>query len=187
MKNLMVAALAALSFTATAAHAGDVSLEARFADPNKGSRDSTEYRVQYDNEAFGGKLNYGVELQTKQATGAGAIKSAVSAKLGTKFNAPLGLTVTPRVEVGRALTVGKDFQFWGAQVAASRNVYGPVSAEVGYRHRAAFDGARVLNENRLNAGLVVAVSDRTALGVTYYRTRGTSPQDAIGVGYRISF
>jgi hypothetical protein len=184
MKNVLFAATAAAMLTGTAASAADVKLEARFADPRDGRADSTEYKVDYS-DSFG-KLVYGVELQTKQAENEGAVKSAVSAKVGTKVDAPLGFTLTPRAELGHAIREGGNFEFWGAEVKATRAVYGPVSAEVGYRHREGFD-AGTMNEERVHAGLELGLTKKQAVGSTYYRTRGTTDSDAVAVYYKVSF
>lgn len=183
MKKIVFAALAA-AFVTAQAQAGNVKLETKFADPVGGRKDFTEYKVEY-NDTYG-PVNYGVELATTQSDHAGSVRSAISGKLGTSLKAPLGFTISPNVELGQALRSGDNFTFWGAEVKASRAVFGPVSANVGYRHREDF-GNDKFNEERLSAGVEVALTEKHAVGSTYYRTRGTSDSDAIGVFYKISF
>lgn len=185
MNKLLIIAGALASFIASPALAGSVTGEVKLSDPINGRTDKTEYSVKYDDN-LSALFNYGVELQAKQVNDAGNLTSLVAAKLGTKVNVPYGVTLTPRVEFGRSFSAGNNFNFWGAEVNATRNVYGPVSARVGYRHREGFDNFNMV-ENRINAGLEYAINDRNSVGTQYYRTRGYTDSDAVGLFYRVSF
>ena len=178
-------ALAAASLISTAANAGTVTGEVRFGGVANGQANSTEYDVQYW-DTFSGLVTYGAELQTKQADNAGALDSKVSLKLGPALPKVAGVHVTAYGEVGQNLKLNNNYEFWGAGVKASRDLYGPVSVNVGYRHREDFEN-RAMNENRLNAGLGLALNDSTKLGATYYRTTGTVRDDQIGLSISKSF
>jgi hypothetical protein len=178
-------ALAAASLISTAANAGTVTGEVRLGGVAKGQASSTEYDVQYW-DTFSGLVTYGAELQTKQADNAGALGSKVSLKLGPALPEVAGAHVTAYGEVGQNLKLHNNYEFWGLGVKASRDLYGPVSVNVGYRHREDFKN-RNFNENRLNAGLGLALNDSTTLGATYYRTTGTVRDDQIGLSVSKSF
>ena len=143
------------------------------------------YRAEYWNSI--GAINVGAELQTKQGENAGALGSKVSLKAGPALPSVAGLHLAAYGEVGKNLAAGKNFEFWGAAVKASKDLIGPLSLTAGYRHRQGFEGANGLNEERLHAGLGYAVTDKLAVGATYYRTRGTNDSDAVGVGVTHKF
>ncbi len=183
----ILATLASLA-VATPAMAESLTAEVRFGDVRSSDTrnipNSTEYKVEYWNTF--GLLNVGAELQTKQGENAGALGSKVSFKTGTSFPTVAGIQVATYGEVGKNLSNANNFEFWGAAVKAKRDLYGPVSLNVGYRHREGF-AAGDLNEERLSAGLGLAVNDKTSLGATYYRTRGSRDSDAIGLGVTRKF
>lgn len=185
MKKLIALAALASAVVATPVLARDVTLEGRFSDLTGGRNDTTEIRAEY-NDGLAGILNYGVELQTIQGENAGEVGSLLSAKLGTDLKGPLGFTVTPRGEVGYGMRTGDNFEFWGAGVTVTRPLFGVVSGEVGYRHREAFDAVG-FNEERLHAGVGVALTDTYTVRGTYYRTRGTTDSDTVGVGITAKF
>lgn len=188
MKYTMLAAVAAVTaMSATAASAGTLNAEVRFGDVRNGQApDSTEYRVQWDAPiAYG--FQYGVELQTKQKENEGNLSSKVSGKLGYELPTVLGFHTLAYGEVGKNLEEDNNFEFWGAGVKTKRQVYGPVSVNVGYRHRQGFNGVDGLNEERVNAGLGYALGEKDVIGVTYYRTSGTTRADQVGVGLTHSF
>lgn len=186
-KTIFALSAATLAAAATPALAGTITAEARFADVRGGrAPDSTEYRVEYA-APLNGLLNYGAELQVKQADNAGALNSLVSAKVGPRLPDVLGFHTAAYGEVGQALKAGDNYLFWGAGVKTGRQIYGPVSATVGYRHREAFNEAGRLTENRLNGGLAVDIGSGNAVGVNYYRTTGTTRSDAIGVAINHTF
>lgn len=187
MKYAMIAAFAATALSATAASAGTLQGEVRLGDVRGGrAPDSTEYRVQWDAPIARG-FQYGVELQVKQGNNEGPIGSKVSAKLGYALPTVLGFDALAYGEVGKNLKERDNFEFWGAGAKVKRQVYGPVSINAGYRHREAFTGTRRLTENRLNAGLGYALSDNNTVGVSYYRTTGTTRTDQIGLGLTHTF
>lgn len=188
MKYAMLAAVAAVTaLSATTAHAGTLNAEVRLSDVRGGQApDSTEYRVQWDAPVAYG-FTYGAEVQVKQRNNEGNLSSKISGKLGYELPTVLGFKTVAYGEIGRNLETGHNFEFWGAGVKTKRDVYGPVSVNVGYRHREGFNGIDGLNEERVNAGLGLAVTQNDVVGVTYYRTTGTTRQDAIGVGLTHSF
>lgn len=186
-KTILTLAAVAMTAAAAPAYAGTLQGEVRFGDVRGGrAPDSTEYRVQWDAPIAQG-FTYGVELQTKQAANAGALNSKVSGKIGYGLPTVLGISTAAYGEVGQNLQAGDNFGFWGAGVKGKTNVYGPVSINVGYRHREAFTATRRLREDRLNAGLGYAVTKNDVVGVTYYRSTGTSRNDQIGVGVTHTF
>ena len=184
MKKLIAIAALATAAVASPAFAGSLTGEVRLSDVN-GNANATEYRVEYWNSL--GALNVGAELQTKQGENAGALGSKVSLKAGPALPSVAGLHLAAYGEVGKNLAAGHNFEFWGAAVKARKDLIGPLSLTAGYRHRQGFEGANGLNEERLHAGLGYAVTDKLALGATYYRTRGTGAADAIGLGVTTKF
>lgn len=188
MKTLVLVAAAVSAFAASPALAGTLQGEVRFGDVRGAQApDSTEYRVQWDAPLVS-FLNYGLELQVKQGNNEGALGSKVSAKVGPALPTVLGFHPVAYGEVGRSLSQGDNYEFWGAGAKVSRQVYGPVSVNVGYRHREGFGGASErLTENRLNGGLAYDIGSGNSVGVSYYRTTGTTRTDQIGVGLTHSF
>ena len=186
-KTIFALTAVTLAAVATPALAGTITAEARFADVRGGrAPDSTEYDVQY-NAPLNGLLNYGAELQVKQAGNAGALDSKVSAKVGPRLPDVLGFHTAAYGEFGQALKAGDDYVFWGAGVKTSRQVYGPVSATLGYRHRESFNLTRRLDEDRLEGGLALDIGAGNSVGAKYYRTTGTTRADAVAVAINHSF
>lgn len=199
MKKLIAIAALASAAIATPALAGtSVTGEVRLGDVRGGKADSTEYRVEAWDSISGVKV--GAELQAKQGANSGALKGLLSAKAGLEGPAIAGVHSLAYVEVGEALsqkvsttvagrttTTGGNHEFWGAGVKLKRDLIGPVALTAGYRHREGFDGKDAMNEERLHAGLALNVNDSTALGATYYRTRGTTNSDAVGLGITRKF
>lgn len=187
MKTFVMAAAAVSALVATPALAGTLQGEVRFGDVRGGrAPDSTEYRVQYD-APLNSFLNYGLELQVKQGNNEGALGSKVSAKVGPALPEVLGFSTAAYGEVGRSLAQGNNFEFWGAGVKVRRQLIGPVSVNVGYRHRQGFNRIDRLNEERLNGGLALDIGSGNSVGVSYYRTTGTVRVDQIGVGINHKF
>lgn len=185
MKSRIVL-LALATGLSTAAHAGPTLLgEVRIGGVANDQRNSTEYKVEYA-DTYKGLVYYAAELQTKQAENAGSLGSKVSLKLGPTLPVVAGIKPTAYAEVGKNLKQGNNFEFWGAGIKASRALYGPVSLSAGYRHREGFEAGDI-KEDRLNAGLSYAVNDSTAVGATYYRTTGTTRDDAIGLSITKKF
>lgn len=185
-KTILTLTAVTLAAAATPALAGTITAEVRLGDVRGGrAPDSTEYRVEYFAPA-NSLINYGAELQVKQAANAGAINSLVSVKAGPALPDVLGFHTVAYAELGKQLKTGNNGEFWGGAVKLSRQVVGPVSVNVGYRHREGF-GRLAVNENRLNGGVSLAMNEANSLGVTYYRTTGTTRADAIGIGVNHKF
>lgn len=91
----------------------------------------------------------------------------------------LGFKPKVFVEVGQVIA-NDNFRFWGAGAGVSKNVYGPVSVSVGYRHREDFYKSR-LKQDRFDAGLDYKLSNKWTIGGKYYRYSGLSRKDAVGV------
>lgn len=187
MKYTMIALAFAGAMTASAAHAGTITGEVRFADVRNGNKpDSTEYKVEYT-APLNSFLTYGAELQVKQASGEGPLNSKVSARVGPRLPTILGFDSQAYGEVGQNLKQGANFVFWGGGVKTKRALVGPVSLTAGYRHREAFEGTERLTENRLDAGLALDIGSGNSVGAKYYRTTGTTRSDAIGLNVTHSF
>lgn len=186
-KTILTLTAIAMSAAAVPAYAGTLQGEVRFGDVRGGTApDNTEYKVEFWAPAAS-FANYGLEVQVKQKSATGAVDSKVSAKLGPKLPDVLGFHTAAYGEFGRQLLAGKNGEFWGAGVKVGRQLYGPVSVNVGYRHREGFKAGIALNEERLNGGLGLDIGSGNALGVTYYRTSGTTRNDQIGVGVTHTF
>ena len=187
MKKFIALVALASATVAAPAYAGTLSGEVRFGGVANGQVDSTEYKVEYWDSVLGDTLKLGTELQAKQAGNEGEVKSAVSVKAGLNGPAALGITTLAYGEVGQAQRVGDNAEFWGLGIKGSRQLIGPVSVNAGYRHRQGFEGTDGINEERLNAGLGLALTENTSVGATYYRTRGTTDSDAVGVSVTRKF
>ena len=186
MKNVLLALTALSAVAASPAMAQSVEGEVRFGGVANGQVDSTEYRVQYDNN-YAGLLNYGIELQTRQATNEGALGSKVSLKVGPALPTVFGFNTAAYGEVGEALNAGNNFEFWGAGAKISRAVPGTaLTLKAGYRHREGFT-VRNLKEDRLNGGIDWNITEKTAIGANYYRTTGSTRTDQIGVAVTQKF
>lgn len=184
MFKTLLTASACLLIATPAFATSSLSGEIRIGDVLDNRTDSTEYKVEYWDT--GNTLNFGAELQVKQPEDEGAVSSKISVKAGPALPSVLGVTPTVYGEFGRSLSENRSFNFWGAGAKASMPVYGPVSISVGYRHREGFDIEQI-NEERLNGGISVAVSDNYTLGAQYYRTRGSSDSDTVGLSVTRKF
>jgi hypothetical protein len=205
MFKTLLTASAALAVS-TPAFAGPTLMgEVRIGDVRENRGDSTEYKVEFSDSVLNA-LNYGLELQTKQAENAGDIKSLVSFKAGPVLQDFYGIHPAVYGEIGTALgrtdnyrlfwgypapyggigTASDNYKFWGAGAKASYALVGPVSVSVGYRHREGISHES-FNEDRLNGGFSVAVTDNYVLGAQYYRTRGTTNSDAVGLSVTRKF
>lgn len=181
--SLIALTVAGLSTPAFAS--SSITAEYRLADVRAGAPDSSEFKVEY-NAPLNTLLKYGAELQVKQRDNEGSVASKVSAKLGPNLPDMLGFNTFAYGEVGKNMAQGNNFEFWGAGVKTSRTVVGPVSVSLGYRHREGFHPSD-MEENRINAGLGLAINDSNSLGVQYYRTTGSSRSDALGFGITHKF
>ena len=198
MKKLIAIAALATAAISTPAFADTLTGEVRLGDVRGGKAESTEYRVEAWDSLYGVKV--GAELQAKQGANSGALNGLLSAKAGLEGPALAGVHSFAYVELGQALSqevttrvgtrnvvTGGNHEFWGAGVKFKRDLIGPIALTAGYRHREGFADADSMNEERLHAGLALNVNDKTALGATYYRTRGTTDSDAVGLGITRKF
>jgi hypothetical protein len=186
MKKLIVIAALAAAAISTPALADTLTGEIRFGDVRGGTHaDSTELDVQYWTTVHG--VVVGSELQSKQAADQGAVDSKFSAKAGLAGPDYLGVHTLAYTELGETFKAGNQGEFWGAGVKASRPVYGPVSLNIGYRHREGLKDNDHLGEDRLDAGLGFALTANTGVGATYYRTRGTTNSDVAAISVTHKF
>lgn len=181
MKNtLLIAAVLALA-TAAPAFAGTLQGEVRFGDVTNSARVSTtEYKADYS-ASLTPTLNYGIEMSTKQDEDQGAVDSKLAARIGAATPTLLGFKTQAYGEVGAAIKQNADATFWGAGVKASRQLFGPVSLGIGYRHRESFAQNDAIKEDRVNAGVTVDVGNGNSVGAQYYRTTGTSESAVVGL------
>lgn len=188
-KSLLTLAAVAVASVATPAMAGSLTAEVRLADVRNGNQpNSTEYKVEAWDSLYGVKV--GAELQAKQGENAGPIKATLSAKAGLEGPTVMGASSLAYVELGERLSqasAGGNHEFWGIGLKLNRNLLGPVALNAGYRHREGFAGADNMNEERWHGGLTLAVNDKTAVGATYYNTRGTTNSDAVGLSVTRKF
>jgi hypothetical protein len=188
MKKLIaIAALASAVVATPALAAGTLTGEVRLGDVRGGAHtDSTELKVEYWGNVYGNVVA-GAELQAKQAQNAGAVDAKFSGKIGYNLPEVAGIKTTAYAELGESFKQGNTSEFWGLGIKGSRQVYGPVSVTAGYRHRQGFEYLDNINEERVHAGLTYAISDRTGVGATYYRTRGTTDSDTVGISISQKF
>lgn len=187
MKKLIALAAFTTLAVAVPANAGTLVGEVRFGDVRGGAHtDSTELKVEYWQDVVGG-IVAGAELQAKQREHAGSVDSKFSGKIGYGLPELFGVHTVAYGEVGESFKQNNNSEFWGLGVKASRAVFGPVSVNAGYRHRQGFETLDGINEERVNAGLGYAINGKTSVGATYYRTRGTSDSDTVGVSVTQKF
>ena len=181
MKNtLLIAAVLALA-TAAPAFAGTLQGEVRFGDVTNSTRTgSTEYKADYSAD-LNSTLNYGIEMTTKQKEDQGAVDSRIAARVGAATPTLLGFNTQAYGELGAAFKQKADATFWGAGVKASRQLFGPVSLGIGYRHRESFAQNDGIKEDRVNAGVTVDVGNGNSVGAQYYRTTGTAESAVVGL------
>lgn len=181
MKNTLFALTAAALLSASAASAGTLQGEVRFADVTNSARTgSTEYKVDYT-AALNPTFNYGLELTTKQKEDQGSVDSKLAARVGANGPTVFGVKTSAYGEVGEAIKQNADATFWGAGVKASHKLFGPVTGSVGYRHRESLAQNDGIKEDRVNAGVTVDIGNGNAVGAQYYRTSGTSESAAVGL------
>ena len=191
---LAIAALASLAF-AGAASAGTLSGEVDFGRPQ-----STDYNVSYTDtiKTHIVGINYGLLAEVQPAS-KGPLTANLSIQAGPALPAILGFQPAVYAEVGDHITAdvrnvtihnvatvaqtSQNESFWGAGVDVSHKIWGPVSADVGYRPRQGFSNANLLREDRAAGGLDLALDSRgtDTLGVVYYKTWGTTVSDQVGV------
>ena len=192
MKKLLLALTVVSAAIAVPASAGTLEGEVRFGGVANKQTNSTEYRVQYNDALYNGLVQYGLELQTVQPENEGPVGTLLSGKLGTALPGVFGLSSAAFAEVGQSLnkkvspTVGGNFEFWGAGVNAAYPLGDALTLKAGYRHRESFNGNR-MKEDRLHSGIEWNITEKTAIGATYYRTTGSLRTDEVGVGITHSF
>lgn len=184
-RTIFAGAVLALSLAAAPAFAGTLKVEARDVTNQGTPGGAAELKLDYTAPLVG-RFDYSVEVAAKQADNEGALRNTVVGRVQTDFKAPLGFTVTPRVELGSSFGRGNNFALWGVEVTAKRTIYGPVSLNLGVRHREGFDASN-LNDNRTAVGLEYALGADRALGLTFYNTNGLVDSSAVGVSYKTKF
>lgn len=185
VKYTLIALTAATLLSSPAMASSTIMAEYRLADVREGAPDSSEFKVEFY-APLNSVVKYGAELQVKQKDNQGNITSKVSAKAGPNLPDLLGFSTFAYGEVGKNMAQGDNFEFWGAGVKTSRTLVGPVSVSIGYRHREGFNTVDMV-ENRINAGLGLAINDSNSLGIQYYRTTGSTRSDALGFGITHKF
>jgi hypothetical protein len=180
MYKTILAASAALLTTNPALAGPSLGTEVRFADVREARQDSTEYKLEFKDVALS-SLNYGFEVVTKQNDGAGSLNTRLSGKLGTTWN-----NVSVYSELGESLNAGNNFTFWGVGANTSVPINKNVSVILGYRHREGFDTVN-MNQERVNSGVSVVLNSNYSVAAQYYRTRGSSNTDAVGLGITRKF
>ena len=181
MSKIFALSIAAMTlFSASHSFANPVLTgEVVFGDTRSNRLDSTEYRVNLTNKFD--FLNVGAELQTKQNLRSTNIDSTLSLNVGVDGLEFLGVSTALYGEVGEFASRQNNETFYGLGVNASRQVYGSLSANVGYRLREGFDSQRFVDEDRLNVGASYQFLTNTGVGVNYYRTRGTTNSETVGL------
>ena len=182
--NKSLIAFVATSLVSVSAMAGSVAVEIREGNLAKTAPDTTEWRVEAWDKVLG--LDTGAELQVKQVEHQGALKSAVSAKVGKSFSVSK-VSVLPYAEYGQRFTAGSDVGFYGVGAKASVALFDGVAVSAGYRHREAYNYVLLMNENRVNAGVSVNLSKKVAAGVGVYKTTGTTQETTFGVSLARNF
>lgn len=185
MFKTLLTASAALAVSTPALADTLIKGEVLIGDVRENHSDSTEYKVYFDDSVLN-VFNYGFEAQTKQGAHQGDVKSKISLKAGPTIPEFYGIHTSAYGEIGTALGRADNYQFWGAGAKASYALVGPVGVVVGYRHREGISHGS-FNEERLNGGFSIAATDNYTLGAQYYRTRGTTDSDAVGLSVTRKF
>lgn len=186
-KLFALAALAAAVVIASPASAASLSGQVQFANPvGLKKPDATGYELTYNDTLVKGLVNVGADLYSAQPKGNGSVNTVVSVQAGPALPRIAGFQPVVYGEFGRSLQAGKDSDFYGYDVGASHTLIGPVSADVGYRHRQGLS-TKSVQEDRLNGGVSYQF-DNNIVGVEYYRTRALGvSSDTVGVGYTRKF
>ena len=117
----------------------------------------------------------------KQGDNEGAVGAKTTLSVGPALPSVLGIKPSVNALIGRSFNENNNYNFWGVQANLSRQVVGPVSVKVGYRHLEGFTGN--YNSERANAGLSLALNERNSIAVTYYKYFDGADIDSVGVGY----
>lgn len=182
-KLLLGAAAIVATVAAVPAHADTVGGEVIFRNFGHGTN-VQEYDASYTNQ--GHILRTGVDAA--YLTGDKPDQFRLGGNVGVDLQAPAGVRISPTVGAGWNFNNGgADGSYWTAGVVAERD-FGPLTASVGYRHRAAFrdntSASFALDENRLNAGLRLNVNEHLSAGVNYYKSDAKTDSDAVGFSLR---
>jgi hypothetical protein len=183
MKALFIGA--ALSALAVSASAQTLTAEYRAGDVN-GNAPSSEAVVQYS-QPYNSMFSYGGEIAVRQSHGEGPLRSQFAPNLKAKLPTVAGVTPVLVGELGYSMQQRANDVFWGAAVNLYKPVYGPVTANIGYRHREGFRGDVPFLENRLSAGAAYALNAKQTVGVEYYRTQGTVDAGVVAVKFAQKF
>lgn len=189
-------AAVALAVLAAPASAGTVTGEVRFNDNNFAALgDTTTYELGYSTNVDAGVLG-DLQVGGQVETTDGYLSStAASLDVAKRFALPLDITASVGGELGRVgydIPGIPDYSFWGVEATAERQVVGPVSAEVGLRHRDAIGSdnfyAPLLGaqEDRYSVGVNYELTNDTTVGVDFSRTNRENgwDSDAVGVNFR---
>lgn len=163
----------------TPAFADSLSAEVKFFDVGPSDAASAnEFKLKYSHDVTNTFFATG-EVKFKQETASNNVKGTLVAGGGAKLPTVAGFKPKVYAEFGQVFA-GNNYNFWGAGANVSRHVYGPFSAEVGYRHREGLN-TNNLKQDRLSAGVKVKLTDDWSSGLSYYRYTGSSRKDAIGI------
>ena len=200
MKYVITAAMAAF-LVSTPAMADTVQTEVEVGVFGQ-ETDTKAFTLRYNGSR--GILTHGVEVKVREtdldnplarAALSNILGSDVQSIATTRMTGSLGValptplaTIKAEAQVGRSASKGNKFEYWGAQVSASRTLYGPVDMTVSYRHRESFSENH-LNQERLGAGLSYNLSESMNVDVNYYRYFGSEETgtDAVSVGFTRKF
>ena len=201
MKYILSSAAIACALISTPAAADTVQTEVEVGGFGAES-DTKAFTLRYNGSR--GILTHGVEVKVRETDLDNPLaRAALSNILGTdvqsiattRITGSLGVaiptplaTVKAEAQIGRSASKGDKFEYWGAQVSATRQLYGPVDMTVAYRHRESFSETH-LNQERLAAGLSYNLSDKMNVDVNYYRYFDSEETgtDAVSVGFTRKF
>lgn len=183
MRKILVTLAAATALTSAPAVAQEVTVEARINGIQSDQTDGQQFKIGVKDRF--GLFNIGGEIRVKQAEDEGDVGAKATLSVGPALPTILGFKPSVDALVGRSFQEGNNFDFWGAKVGLGRDLFGPLSAKVSYRHLEGF-GADY-NQERVSGGLGWALSDRNKVSVTYYHYFDGHDKDSIGVGFTRKF
>lgn len=152
---------------------------AQFLQDNFAKKYSLTY-VEGDTVVVGGTL------EAVQADDGGELTGELSGLVGYNTDPFAGFTTLGYGEVGKSLSDGNNYNFWGAGVTVSKEIVSSVNAFVGYRYRQNFENADV-DQKRVHGGLTFAVSEAIDVAVAYYRDRGFNDVNEVGLSVSRKF
>ena len=180
MKNVILGLAVSAALVSGIASAADVSAEWRDA-----SNGTNQYKVEVSNTV--GNLKLSAEAETTQVKGNGKVSELFAGGVGYKVNYD-GFTFTPFAQLVEKLnTNSPDQRLLGVGVKVSRDLVGPLSAEVEYRYRTTFEGV-TSHESREKVAVTWNVSKHHAVGAAFYEYSGTSASNhREGLFYKYTF